>query len=169
MKNFFYILATICILTVFTFSGCTGNTSPSDIQALEGEIPVEIKDFYIDFLEKAKTDRYTAVYSYCHFESSERMEMTASAPNLTKYEIVGWKKLSDELWEVEVVLTDEIFPSGCHGVNYVGIIDRNYHVMTGINQIPPTLKEGVQIEPLSPSGNEIVNQDEIIDSILPSK
>lgn len=153
----------LALLAALMFTAC----SPVDEtgETLPGGIPLEVSEYYIEFLELVKIDRRSAVYQYCHFEDADRKEATANAPNLDEYEIIAWEKLSDKLWEVEVKLTDEIFRSGAYGVNYVAKIDGRYYVITGITQIPAELKEGVEIEPYEPYGEEIIDPEDIVGEI----
>lgn len=132
---------------------------------MQEEVPAKVQTFYAEYLETLTKDSYTAVHEYCHFESSDNREMAASAPPIVSYEIISWKKLSDKLWEVKIWGVEEALPNGIYCMNYVGIIDGRYYVMGNTDEIPPELKQGVEIIPYEPSGPDVVYPDEIIGPI----
>ncbi len=173
MKKFTSILSILLVLAVL-LSACAGEPEPTTIPTTvptttpmldAADVPLSVKEFYIEFLEVAKTDRYTATMEYCHFEDRNKRDLTAAAPNLMEYEIIDWECLSNNLWAVEVKQTDVIYPHGCYGMNYIGKIDGKYYVMIGIGQIPSSLSVGVNIEPYEPWGEDIVDPNDIIGPI----
>lgn len=167
MKKSKMCIFIISLLLLVAITGCSSSMGSSDGQQDDAStgayvgVPEAVSDCYVGYLELAKTDRSSAVKKYCHFEDSESMELTASAPNLLDYEIISWQELADSLWEVRVKLVSELFPSGTYGAHYVGAINGSYYVMINTEHIPDELKNGVEITPVEPYGDEIVGPADI--------
>ena len=56
-------------------------------------------------------------------------------------------------------------PNGVTCKNYIGIIDGKYYVMPNIIHVPAGLKEGIEIEPYEPHGEDLVDPDDVIGPI----
>lgn len=161
MKHTVYI-GLLCIVMVFILTSCAQDKMQVGTQE---EIPKAVQDFYIEYMDMSTKDPFTATHEYCHFESTEMLELSASCPPLVSYEIISWEKLSDELWAVKICAVEEHIPNGIYCVNYVGIIDDRYYVMGNEDEIPSALKEGINITPYEPSGPDIISPDDIIGPI----
>lgn len=171
----------IVLLMLFAYAVCfwlgacsrkadTADTNVTDIamttQCSEDktEIPEDIQAFYMDYLEAAKKDWKTAVDRYCHYEDEEKKLLAYDGLPLVDCEIIAWRKLSDQLWEVETGVREAGRPNMIYGFNYIGIIEGRFYVMPNYYQIPAFLKDGVALEYKPPYGPSVVDPEDIVGS-----
>lgn len=158
------IVAFILIITALCACASNGKNETDDSGAASdtGVIPKTVQEFYVEFMETAKTDG-SAFARYCHYESEEAQRQAEKGADLIKsYEIYRWGRYSDQLWCVEWFASTAMVPLGQGGVHYIGLINGEYKVILNIDHIPEELKAGCDIEEIEPFGPGIVDEDDII-------
>ena len=126
-------------------------------RSADTNIPKEVQQFYVDYLEISKISVSEAVNQYCHYEIPEHKEMALdSTVCLDDYKNLEFTKLSDDLWATSVEIVDEYYPQGALVYNYVGNIDGKYYVMTSDKQIPEKLKLGIDFSDYTYNDDDIL-------------
>ena len=144
----------LCVMLVCcSLVACQNSSQSSD----DTNIPKEVQQVYVDYLEISKVSVAEAVNQYCHYEIPEHREMALdSTVCLNDYRNLEFKKLSDSLWVATVEIVDSYYPQGAVIYNYVGEIDGNYYVMTSDKQIPVNLKENVDFSEYTYADDDII-------------
>lgn len=123
----------------------------------------EAQAIYQAFLETCKTDQAAALEQYCHYEYDWIREIAMeSLDPLTSYEIQSWERINDCLWAASIYAESRGWPEGFIAMQFVGIIDGEYKVMTGVNQVPESLGENLDREQYRPTGENIVDPEDVI-------
>lgn len=103
--------------------------------AVNENVPHQISEFLISFLETCKNDPENAV-SFCHFEDdSERQAYQQSNIKLVSYEVLEESSLSDDLYVFKVHLARE-FTDIPERYYFVGSIGGKLYLMNNIYNIP---------------------------------
>ena len=127
------------------------------------EIPEQVTDTYIGFLETVKCDYASAVEDYCHFENSWlRSETMHSEDYVTNYEIEYIEQLNKKLWVAKTWVVTVQHPDGRYIVNFIGLIDNKYYIMTGSYQVPKNLLKGCNLDKYQLTGPDIITSDDLI-------
>lgn len=136
------LLTVLSILAVL--SSCSGETSKSKEIVFEEEVPALAR--YLEFMENSLTDLSGAIEEYCHYEDADRRELAVRQNyQIINYEILGYEKLSEQLWIITNFAADEANPDGEVLEHFVGLIDGEYYVMISLRQVPPILQEGLDL------------------------
>lgn len=160
-KTHFSILL---LAVIIVLSACSQDPTINPPQ--ESTVPPDMVEHYINYLETAKSDWYAAVNYYCHFEMQDRKAMAEiSKTYIQNYEISTWEMISDKLWVVHTTIVDIAHPEGVVAANFVGVIDNQYYVMTGVDQVPESLKGDANIESYRPTGDDIVAPEDVLGPI----
>lgn len=164
MNNYKPHFLILILVVIMIFGACSGNCNTPIPQ--EATVPPDMVDHYTHYLEAAKSDWYTAVNDYCHYEMQDRKAMAEiSKMYIQEYEISTWAKITDQLWVVNATLIDVAHPEGVEVTNFVGVIDDQYYVMTGVDQVPLSLKGNADIETYRPIGDDIISPEDILGPI----
>ena len=149
----------LVVVVVFFVALCDSNQHDTTI--LYDMSFAKAMDCYTAYIETAMEDWGKAVQEYCHYEDPSAMDQILDFPPITSYQIIRFERLSDNLWEIETFTTAPYKPYGSYGVNYVGLIDGEYRVMTNVQNIPSELTEGISIEPFEPYGPDVIDPDDV--------
>lgn len=154
----------IFVAVTMVLGACSQDTELNPSQ--EPTVPPDMVEHYINYLETAKYDWHAAINDFCHFELQDRKAMAEiSKTYIQDYEILTWERISDRLWVVNTTIVDAAHPEGVIATNFVGIIDDQYYVMTGVDQVPNSLKENADIESYRPTGDNIVDPEDVLGPI----
>ena len=105
----------------------------------------------------------SAVEDYCHFENSWlRSETMHSEDYVTNYEIEYIEQLNKKLWVAKTWVVTVQHPDGRYIVNFIGLIDNKYYIMTGSYQVPKNLLKGCNLDKYQLIGPDIITSDDII-------
>ncbi len=127
------------------------------------EIPAKVTDTYISFLEAVRYDYVFAVEEYCHFENSWlRSEAMHSEDYVTSYEIEYIEPLNERLWVAKTWVVTALYPEGRYIINFIGLIENEYYVMTGSYQVPEKLLKGCNLDKYQLTGPDIITSDDIV-------
>ena len=161
-----FLVFLICLSAV----ACTrqGNTIPGTSEhtepgAMNNLLPIQLAvNIYVSFFEGTKSTPRDAIDEYCHYELNEYyyLDMEHCTKTL-EYEIVSIKQLSNQLWSIEVFVKNEQIKLGQYAMQYVGVVDGEYKVMLSSKQIPPDLKEGIEIEDYEAHGPGIIDPGDV--------
>lgn len=139
-------LLIVCFSVLLLVSACTQ----------EPAIPLEIEALYLQYLDTSRTDNAAAVDNYCYYEIKELIPVAKEAGvYIQDYSILSWEQLTDQLWVVTADIMDSVSEESHIAYNFVGIIDGEYKVMTSARQVPPSLREGLDLTAYIPTGDAI--------------
>lgn len=105
-----------------------------------------VVNYYLKYIERSTFDSREAVRTYVHYEQDWLREMALEQDDpTTGCEFLEVKKLNDKLWVIKTFITSFYRPEGFICDNFVGVIDGQLYVMVNLYNIPPELKEGLDL------------------------
>lgn len=126
----------------------TQSTQPAPLQ----------EEAYENFMKAAQTDLAAAIQNYGHYERPEYEAVAATSDDLLySYEVQSWEPVADQLWMVVSTINSYRAPAGRTVHQFVGRIDNEYRVMASPEEVPPKLKDGIDLEPYFPQTNLVLD------------
>ena len=105
-----------------------------------------VVNFYLNYIECSTLDSQAAVRTYIHYEQEWLKEIALEQNDpTTGCDFLEVKKLNDKLWLIKTFITSSYRPEGFICDNFVGIVDGQLYVMVNLYNIPPELKEGLDL------------------------
>lgn len=124
----------------------TKTIESTDRIVLENTDFFSVVNFYLNYIECSTLDSQAAVRTYIHYEQEWLKEIALEQNDpTTGCDFLEVKKLNDKLWLIKTFITSSYRPEGFICDNFVGIVDGQLYVMVNLYNIPPELKEGLDL------------------------
>lgn len=138
------LAAAACVVSVFA---CAANPSsnehPTEETLVEYDMPKDVSDFLISFLDTCKNDPENAV-TYCYFEQPDERGAYGGADfKILNYEILDAAELSEHLYAFKLRLTkeDQDIPEQYY---FVGEIDGQLYLVNSLDNVPAGLRDNME-------------------------
>lgn len=143
-----YLIASLLVVFAGVLSGCTSVNENSEQSLTEVDFDEQCaEEYFVSYMEACKTEESADTIKYIHFEKDDNRQAYIDSGEysmIDEYEIESIEQINDNLFAITFTASTQMQPDISRTYfNFVGNIDNQIYVMTGVNEIPESISENL--------------------------
>lgn len=143
-----YLIVSLFVVFASVLSGCTSVNENSEQSLTKVDFDEQsAEEYFVNYMEACETEESTDTVKYLHFEQDVNRQAYIDSGEysmIAEYEIESIKQINENLFAITFTASTQMQPDISRTYfNFVGNIDNQIYVMTGVNEIPENISESL--------------------------